>query len=387
MTEAFAIADTAEELLADARRTSGIDIIDDDALEPLEQLVASYNGDARLHAEGARQMRKWVIRLLVNRLRMLRDFAAHPEIRDIPLLPPVIIACVPRTGSTKLQKVLAATGDFNNTPFWMTFNPSSQTGIPNEVLDERIADTEDFIDWLNAASPIAAAGHSFETWEPDEDAMIMGCSLRSPFLSAFAHCPTYLQWYIRQDKALQYRYVRDTLKYFIWQGLADASKPFLLKTAYNSGLEEAYLSAFPDAHILISHRDPRKSVPSAARLLADAYRSAFTDHRADISFLPAAQGKFKRKEMAYRDAHPEQRFFDVGYRQITREAEATVKEIYAFCDMPLSDAALAGVQRWETENPQNKRGAYEYAAEDYGFTEQQIEESFADYMAAYARYL
>src|SRR3546814_4923922 len=81
-----------------------------------------------------------LLRSLVNRLRMLRDFAAHPEIREQSVREPIFVAGYLRTGSTKLVRMLAASGDFNDLPLWKARNPSSITGIPGEDPGARIAD-------------------------------------------------------------------------------------------------------------------------------------------------------------------------------------------------------------------------------------------------------
>ncbi|MCP3975684.1 MAG: hypothetical protein GY720_14460 [bacterium] len=42
--------------------------------------------------------------------------------------PPIIIEGMPRTGSTKTQKLFSASGDFNWPPMWQTSYPALSTG-------------------------------------------------------------------------------------------------------------------------------------------------------------------------------------------------------------------------------------------------------------------
>src|SRR3546814_3184756 len=90
---------------------------------------------------------------------MLRDFTAHPEIREQSVREPIFVAGYLRTGSTKLVRMLAASGDFNDLPLWKALNPSSITGIPGEDPGARIADAEQFLHDLYTGSPGAAAIH------------------------------------------------------------------------------------------------------------------------------------------------------------------------------------------------------------------------------------
>ena len=89
---------SAEDLLKEARRSTGIDMIDFEAEVPLSILIDSYNRQARFTEAGAVMKRNYLLRILKNRLRMQRDLAAHPGILDIELRPPLLINALARTG-------------------------------------------------------------------------------------------------------------------------------------------------------------------------------------------------------------------------------------------------------------------------------------------------
>lgn len=84
-TKPFLLQMSADQMLARAREMTGIDIIDAEAVGPFQILHAAYNTDACLHEQGAVAIEKKLLRLLSNRLRMLRDFARHPEIAKIEI--------------------------------------------------------------------------------------------------------------------------------------------------------------------------------------------------------------------------------------------------------------------------------------------------------------
>ena len=102
---------SSTKLLQDATAETGLDDFGNrDFLEGLEVLVKSINTDAALPAEGEASAAEQMVRMLANRLRMQRDINRHPEILDEVVLPPVFITSLPRTGSTKLHRMLAAGG-------------------------------------------------------------------------------------------------------------------------------------------------------------------------------------------------------------------------------------------------------------------------------------
>lgn len=380
MTDWPQIDGTADELMAEARRVTGIDIIDDEAAEPLAILLDSHNRSARFSPDGAVQKRAWFLRMLKNRLRMQRDLAAHPEILDIELLPPLLINAMPRTGSTKAQKMMAATGAFNSLPYWMCLNPASFTGRPDEDVSARIGEAEAYAEWFDAASPEARYGHHMSALEPEEEAYIMMQSLRSHALTGFAAAPDYADWVAGQDLELQYRYLNDTLKYLIWQGLADPEKPFLLKCVVNLGFEREIRAALRGVRIAVVHRDPVASVPSAARL-GRAFRAAFSDEEVDLSSAPRRRARLMERHLGYRAEHSREEFLDIDYVRVRDDASGVAAEFCRFAGVEPTADVLAGVERWEHDNPKNKQGSWTYAAEDFGFTEADIRTEFAGYLS------
>ena len=54
--------------------------------------------------------------MLKNRLLLTDLLTRHPEIHDIELVPPVVIAGLPRTGTTHLHNLLAAGPTFRTLP-------------------------------------------------------------------------------------------------------------------------------------------------------------------------------------------------------------------------------------------------------------------------------
>lgn len=61
---------------------------------------------------------------------------------------PIFVAGSMRTGSTKVQRMFTASGDFNWLPLWKTLNPSSYTGVPGEDPTARIRDAEAYVEEL-----------------------------------------------------------------------------------------------------------------------------------------------------------------------------------------------------------------------------------------------
>lgn len=369
----FPLPLSVPQLLARARQIAGVDLDDQAAVEPLTALVDSFNRDAQLHEAGALAVQDRLLRSLMNRVRMMRDFAAHPEIREQIIREPVFIAGYLRTGSSKLVRMLAASGDFNDLPLWKALNPSSISGVPGEDPSPRIADAEQFLHDLYAGSPDAAAIHEQGALLTEEESYIFCQDLRCAGYLSYANVPSYLMWLAGQDLGGTYEYLLDCLKYLQWQGLADPNRRWLLKSPFHLGHEALLARVFPDATLLFTHRPPAQFLSSMCSLMA-SYMKWHTDHTHVDG--PSVVGGFvsnMERHFAFRET-PALAYLDLDYRDVTTNSAVVLPRVYERIGMSLTDTALTAMQRWEQANPIHKRGGHRYAPEDFGLTDTFIHE-------------
>lgn len=96
------------ELLAAAQAETRLDDFGDCGfVEPLDAVLDSILAEGQLRVAGIEGLRMEIVRHLVNRLRLVRDVCAHPEILEEPLEDPIVIVGLPRSGTTKLQRMIA----------------------------------------------------------------------------------------------------------------------------------------------------------------------------------------------------------------------------------------------------------------------------------------
>ena len=213
---AFTIDKSAAELMAEARRITGIDIVDSEIVEALTVLLPSLNSEAQLSEEGACTMEQRLLRILCNRLRMFRDYEHHPEINDQKIVRPLILTGGGRTGSTKLHLLLASSGDFKYIPFWQDYTLSLRSGDRSESPAARIRDTEEFVRWFDARAPKARMIHAFDPMEPEEETHIYEQAAFGFYLFAFAFIPSFMQWFATQDFRQHLVFFERALKYLQW---------------------------------------------------------------------------------------------------------------------------------------------------------------------------
>ncbi|MGD1955642.1 MAG: sulfotransferase, partial [Sphingomonadales bacterium] len=268
---------------------------------------------------------------------------------------------------------------------WKVLNPSSVTGAPDEDVSSRIAEVKADVAWFDVASPDAKLAHSFAADEPEEDSMLMAQSLISPTLTGYADADSYVMWTLEAGMQHQFFYLRDALKYLIWQGLADPNKPFVLKSAMSYGFERDLLKAFPDAKLIMTHRDPLQCIPSACRLI-ELFNYAHSHKTIDHAARFEGMAWKMDLHLAFRDAEPDYPILDISYATVRAAATDVLAPIYDFADMPLTDQAVDAVGAWEVRNPKNKHGSFTYALEDFGLTKAGIQRRFDAYYRRFSKY-
>jgi LPS sulfotransferase NodH len=384
----FQLALSAPQLMAKSRALSGTDIIDSSIEEALTRLIQSLNIEAQLHEKGAIAWEKRLLRLLCNRLRMQRDFAAHPEINDQKIIGPLWLTGGPRTGSTKLHKMLAASGDFLYLKFWQGHELALRSGDRNEDPAPRINDADDYVRWIAENAPQGQLNHGYGTFEPEEESLILEHFICSTFPSVFAFIPSYLQWWGTQDFRKQVEFLKQGLQYLQWQFHDGDPRPWLLKCPIYHGLESVMAEVFPDVVFVTTNRHPTSSVASTANLVQGCQQACSDADQSRVLGPAYLEGlaTTMQQHFAVRDNHPDMKFLDIGYTELTQNAEQVVEKIYAHAGLPLSAKARHTMLDWEKESNRQKPGAPKYSSEDYALTNQMISDRFDFYIERFGRY-
>jgi len=114
----------AAALMTAASAEAGLsDFRDDEFHEPLQRFLQSAREEARMGDMGVATLAQDTIRLLTNRLLLQADLTAHPEIVDEDVSDPIVIVGNPRTGTTKLQRMLGAHPRIQSVKLWQILFP------------------------------------------------------------------------------------------------------------------------------------------------------------------------------------------------------------------------------------------------------------------------
>ena len=204
----------ARSLLEEAAHRTGLsDFGPEDFIEPYNLLIQCLNKEAEIAQDRLEQLKERLVRLLVNRLHFADDVSRHPEILDEDLGTPIVITSLPRTGSTKLHRMLAASGDFNHLDFWHVHMPSRILGDIDQDIAARRAETQRHEDWMYRISPDILTGHPQFTYEAEECQWLMEQSFRYVIFFGLFEVPSFLGSLIQADPDPAYDYYKTQLQH------------------------------------------------------------------------------------------------------------------------------------------------------------------------------
>jgi hypothetical protein len=218
---------------------------------------------------------------------------------------------------------------------------------------------------------------------PKECIFITAHQFDSDYWMAIAAIPSYVEARFGWDADEPYRYHRRFLQVLQSRRRRDH---WLLKAPSHLFQLQALFAEYPDARIVHTHRDPRRTVPSTISLTA-TFRSMRTDADvgADASMAGLGLSYVLNQVVEWRTSGvvPEQQFVDVHFGALMADPTGTIRSLYERLDWELDDATAARVERYLESKPRAKHGTHEYSLEAFGLTEAMVDEAFAPYVGHY----
>ena len=381
----------SRELLAAAEKAT--DLRDYGEIDPrpsLQALVQSINEEALLNDATLDSKRLSLIRVLCNRLLLQDEIRSNPRIEAEVIRKPIVILGLPRSGTTKLHRMIAADPAMQKLPLWKLFFPvKALTPGPGTDIERRIAATEAAVRIIQETNPEQYAGHPMMALEPDEEYFGMELSFQAHINTSSIYTPSYERWLETQDFTNWYIWLRKFLQYQQYVA-GGAGRPWVLKAPHHLGFLPLLFRFFPDATVVHCHRDPVTTVTSFCALLGAARGKSSDHYRADevgpyiLRIYRKRMRDYLRDRAALEKTHP---FVDLDYRRILTDAPRVIAECYAAADIALDPAGVAAMRAWEVANEQHKHGQHKYSLDGYGITATDIRDAFHDYNERFGAYL
>jgi hypothetical protein len=378
----------AGDLLAAAHQATGLtDFGEIDPHESLQRLVQSLNSEASLTEAGAAGKRVSLIRVLCNRLLLHDALVRNPRIADEVITKPIVILGLPRSGTTKLHRMIASDPGIQKLPLWRLMYPvRALSHDPGNDVEQRVAATQLFVDAIKQRAPAMYAAHPMLPLEPDEEYFAMELSFQAQINTSSFHTPSYEAWLNGQNFDNWYGWLKKLLQ-FVQHEQRGAGKPWILKAPHHLGYLPLLFQHFPDATIAHCHRNVLEIVPSFCALIHASRVSTSPQASPEATGRYTLRAYTARMRAYLRDrplAEQQHAFVDIPYQDIVRDALTVIRRCYAAAGIPLSDAAVQAMQLWEAGNEQHKHGQHRYQLADFGLTDTEVRTAFQDYSTRFA---
>ena len=378
---------TVEDIHASACRATGLEDFGDGAdghREALGVLLDSLHTDAGLTPGGSRYWRSVLKGALVARLVAQAAFAADPAQADVGVERPVVVTGLPRTGTTALHRLLGADPANQGLELWLTEVPQPRPPRETWEDDPTYRGLRDLYAGFMSENPDYGGVHYISADDLEECWQLLRQSVTSVSYECLARLDGYSEWLTEADWVPAYRRHKRNLQLI---GAGDPGRRWVLKNPSHLFTLDALLEVYPDAVVVQTHRDPRKSMASMCSL---AHRTAADwSTRFDPEYIGASQLDLWARGVeafdaarARHEADPSSRatFVDVDHHELLADPVGVVERVYAAVGAGLPDDVRAAVVAENDKSLSGDRApAHRYTLADYGLSEDLIAERFAGY--------
>lgn len=355
---------------------------DDATVERFRRATRALERNPRLSAWGRISLRIYLQTKFQNHLLRV-DFAKrHPEVHEVKVESPIVILGWYRTGTTLLHNLMSADPAHRAPRAWELCFPIPLAEDPARDESLRRAATRFVLNANRFVVPEQASAHHVEVDFPEECFFLFENSGASTTLFNTYHARDYAFELLDEDFRPVYADHKLQLQIL---SLTQPGKRWVLKCPYHLWQMDALLDVYPDARIVQTHRDARKSLVSNCSLSAMT-TSKFVDHLDLVSHGRFWEDYYRvgmDRGLASRSRIPAGGIADVRTDELARTPVAAVRRIYETFGMPFTEDLEQRVRAEAERHPKDARGAHVYSAADFGLDEARIAARFADYHARF----
>lgn len=376
------VSDSAT-LKARAEEATGLhDFGDPWIFENLDALIPVLNSEAELTEVGVAGAETMIVTALSNRLRHIDLVKRHPEILDEKVEVAAVVVGLPRTGSTMLHRMLSSAPGMTGVKWWEAQNYTPFPGETRGQPDARRQAAKYYLDYMLEHAPDLMSIHPMSIDQSDEELIILGQLFSSTMIEGMYHVPSYARWLVENSRTRCYADLKQILQSLQWQDPARKGAKWVLKTPGHLMALDGVLETFPDAKIVMTHRDPVQTVPSYCSMMTTLYHMGSTVDRKKIgAFWEERLAELLDLFMSVRQRIGSDRVIDVRYTDTTSQPIEEGKRVLREAGIAVTPEIVAGMAEWVEANRREDRAPHRYALEDFGLTREMVEQDFAEYRA------
>jgi Sulfotransferase family len=314
-----------------------------DFRERLKRMIGAVKAEADLNPLGQAMAWGQLSRVVKNRLAFGALWAERPDLTATPLAAPIIVIGHMRSGTTRIHTLLAADPTHSHTRYCDAYHPvptglGARYGMNRVKAALELAMLAALNPWMQSIHPMTAAG-------VEEELAWISAALHHSIYESQWHIPSYSAWSEAHDPAPIYREMARILRTdAATRGLAD--KPRVLKVPAFAEDLRTLLALFPDARLVIAHREHDAVLRSAVSLAAN--QMAMQSDTCDLAAIEARwRHKIALREARMADALAGWRgpTAQLTFDDLNADWEDAIRRCYVDLGLTLTPQALAAMHK------------------------------------------
>ena len=232
--------------------------------------------------------------------------------------------------------------------------------------------------------PAFTTMHENRGFWPTECIFAFAHQFSSDQFTGLYNVPSYTIWRSGIDQAPAYAWHRRMLQTLQW---AAPCERWVLKAPSHLSSLPLVFATYPDARVVITHRDPLRVVGSLADMMATLHwmHSDHVDHQVLVEFLCMGLELQMDAVTAERDAGvlPEDQIADVRYADLVADPVAVVEQLYASWGQEVSAGYRQALERYVAARHTRRRVTHDYRFADTGLDVEEHRSLVAGYQARF----
>jgi hypothetical protein len=376
---------TTEALHEQASAQTGLtDFGEQDYRERMAVLLEAFGELPHMTGFGRTYAFSLMLTFLKGRLRVIDHLKHHPEIFDIDIAAPMVIAGLPRTGTTHLHSLLAADPALRSLPYWEAQEPLPAPGEEG-TIEPRRQRTGDALNISNTLMPYFTLMHEMTIDHIHEDIGLMVQDFSSGFFTTLTHLPRWSDYLRDHDQTPGYQFLRMMLQLLQHQDGYD--RRWVLKSPQHLEQFIPILNVFPDASFIVTHRDPVDVAVSMATMMTYTMRMSVdqVDVKTVAEYWITRIDELLSACMRDHDRLPADRTIDVCFDEFMADDLAMVQRVWDVAGYRPSAESREAVATYLAGHRRGRLGRVEYHAEDLGLDKGDLRRRFAPYVERFVR--
>lgn len=303
----------------------------------LVRLCRSLGDEAELNSLGHAMAFGQITSAIRKRHALGKLWRERPDLASTPIAPPIIVLGQMRSGTTRVQRLLAADPNLSGTRFCNSHDP-----VPR-MPDLRPLKSRVGLAVARAVNPWLDTMHPFGATRTDEEIGWLAASLSPAAIEAQWRIPSFVAFSEARDPSPVYlEFARILRTDAATRG--DAARPRVLKCPQFAEDMPALIAQFPDAKVVACERDEEDVLASSVSMVAS--QMAFQSELADCEALEAEWRRkieLRRGRMAEFAATADTVVATIRFEELNEDPVASLRDAYCKLGLEFAEPARSGV--------------------------------------------